>query len=119
MKKIIFIVSILTFAVTMTYGQVIVEDVDINDLGIKYCQLIGVNESPFDQQFVIDIDYGQKFKPFQSQLVKGSDGKAVIFNNMIDALNFMEENGWEYINDYAVSPGGNLIYHYLLKRKKS
>ncbi len=39
---------------------------------------------------------------------------------MIDALNFMTKDGWEFVQAYAFSVGqsGN-VYHYLLKRLTS
>jgi hypothetical protein len=118
MKKIVLFSAILLSTITVSFGQVTVENVNINDLDIKYCQLIGYNKSLFGKNIIVTVDYGQKFKPFKSQLIKGPDDKAIEFYSMIDALNFMEENGWEYVNNYAVSTGNSSVYHYLLKKKE-
>lgn len=48
------------------------------------------------------------------QIKKG--GKYFSFNSMIEALNFMNDNGWEFVNAYAFSTGSQSVYHFLLKR---
>ena len=118
MKHLIFIATIIMLTATTSFGQVKVEGVDINQLDIKYCELIGFNKSLFGQKIIITVDYGQKFTPFKSQLIKGPDNKPVVFNSMIDALNFMEKNGWKYVNNFAVSTGNSYVYHYLLKKRE-
>ena len=118
MKNLIFIATIFMLTSTVSFGQVTVEGVDINKLDIKYCELIGFNKSLFGKKIIVTVDYGQKFSLFKSQLIKGPDGKPVVFNSMIDALNFMEKNGWEYVNNFAISSGNGSVYHYLLRRKK-
>lgn len=102
-----------------TNAQVKVEGVDINELDIEFCQLMGYNKSLFGQKIIITIDYGQKHKAFQSQLITGLDEKAKVFNSVVDALNFMSKNGWEYVSNFAVSQStGSAVYNYLLRRKK-
>lgn len=102
----------------MSFGQVKVEGVNINDLDIKYCELYGYNKGIFTNKIIITVSYGQKFRWWKTQRIVGPKGKDMIFNSMIDALNFMEKNGWEYVNNYVLSHGDNLVYHYLLKKKE-
>jgi len=118
MKHLILIATMFMLTATASYGQVTVEGVDISKLDIKYCELIGFNKSLFGQKIIVTVDYGQKFSPFKSQLIIGPNNKPVVFNTMIDALNFMENNGWEYVNNFAVSAGNSSVYHYLLRKKK-
>jgi len=118
MKRIALLAVMFAASITFSFSQVSVEGVDINSLDIKYCQLLGYNKSLIGQKIIVVVDYGQKFKPFQSQVIKGPDDKPIVFNTMIDALNFMDANGWEYVNNYAVSVGNSQVYHYLLKRKE-
>jgi len=116
MKK-IYLLSVILFSfINLCFSQVTVENVNINELDIKYCQLSGYNKSFFGQNIIVTVDYGQKFDFGKKQQIKGPDNKPIEFNSMIDALNFMEKNGWEYVNNYAVSSSGGSIYHYLLKR---
>lgn len=115
MKKLI-LSAVLFAAYAVAFAQVSVEGVDINALGIKYCEIKGYSASTTNQRVSIVVDYGQDFKAFKPQVIRGEDGKPVVFNTMIDALNFMEKNGWEYINSHAVAGAG--VYNYLLKRKE-
>ena len=99
--------------------KVIVEGVNINALpNVKYCQLLGYNEGWFKKKIIISVDYGQEFVPFsQGMRITDQSAKPIVFNSMIDALNFMENNGWEYVNQNSVSSnGGGYVYHFLLKR---
>lgn len=114
----VFTAVLLTTSFAGSFAQVSVEGVDINALEIRYCELQGYNKSLFGQKIIVVVDYGQEFKAFQSQVIKGPDNKPVVFNTMIDALNFMEQNGWEYVDSYAVTSGNGNIYHYLLKKKE-
>jgi hypothetical protein len=36
---------------------------------------------------------------------------------MFNDLNFMDQNGWEYVNNYLINNNGELTYKFLLKKK--
>lgn len=116
LKLLFFPFLLLTF-ITSTQAQVYVEEVDINALDINYVQIVGFNKAIFQQKVIITVDYGQKTKIFESQLIKDANGQQKIFNSMIDALNFMEANGWEYVNNTEYSVGNSRVSHFLLKRR--
>lgn len=83
--------------------------VDIEDIpeDVNYCQIIGTQ---IMTKVAVKIDFGEK------TLAK-KDGKYFSFNSMIDALNFMTKNGWEYIDSYTISLDNESVHYYLLKRK--
>lgn len=114
MKKLI--VVILTAITINGYSQ-IVNDVKIKDLDIKYCKIVGYNKSLLGQKIVVTVDYGQKYNWIKPQVIKDHNGKALVFNSMIEALNYMDGNGWEYVNNFVVTTGQTNIYHYLLRKK--
>jgi hypothetical protein len=118
MKKILLLAFIVISL--KSKSQVKVDGVDINTLGINYCEIVGSDMGLFKKKIIIAVDYGQKINLADGTAIEDmATNKPVIFNSMIDALNFMDKNGWEYINCYAVSiPNSVSIYHYLLKRKK-
>ncbi|HAA14058.1 MAG TPA: hypothetical protein DCE41_21140 [Cytophagales bacterium] len=118
MNKLLVLIALFIASNSLSFAQVSVEGVDINNLDIQYCELVGYKKSLVGSKIVVVVDYGQEFKLFQSQLIKGPDGNAVVFNTMVDALNFMEKNGWEYLNNYVITSGNSLIYRYLLQRKE-
>ena len=67
------------------------------------------------------FDYGQALRFGEVQRVLDREGKKKAFNTIMDALNFMEANGWEYLNSYVLSSGGqNQTHeiHYLMRKKE-
>jgi hypothetical protein len=36
---------------------------------------------------------------------------------MVDALNYMGEKGWEFVQAYVVTISNQNVYHWLLKKK--
>src|SRR6056297_875661 len=77
-------------------------------------QSVTVNDIP------IKIDFGQENKYWSNKntVVKDGDGKKMDFNSMIDALNFMNQNGYEFVQAYAFSVNNQNVYHYLMKKKE-
>tara|TARA_B100001057_G_C22428328_1_gene786412 strand:+ start:128 stop:664 length:537 start_codon:yes stop_codon:yes gene_type:complete len=112
MKKLLLILlclPIIGFAQT-------VNDIPIKDINVKYVQIVGTTKF-LSKKVNISIDFGQKsnffsFEPF----VKDSNGKKIVFNSMIDALNFMYENGYEFKTAYTLTVGNQNVYHFLLKK---
>jgi hypothetical protein len=108
-------------------ANVVPNTVDITKFGdtIKYCEIMGIGSG---KDVFVTIDYGQRIKTTFMGLIKvsdfiiGKDGRIKTFNSMIDALNFMVLNGWEFVSAYAVNEnatlgGSGTVYHYLLHRK--
>ena len=60
-----------------------------------------------------------KLTVFQHGEIRDENDKAVEFNSMIDALNFMTANGYEFVQAYAFSvASGPNVYHYLMRKSK-
>ena len=45
------------------------------------------------------------------------NGKVKTFNSMVDALNFMSEKGWEFVQAYVTVEEKDSTTHWLLKKK--
>lgn len=120
MKKYILTISILLISF-FSFAQVFVEGVNINELeDVKYCQLINAGSYLLETNIIITIDYGQKRKRFDTQKIEDKNKKTKKFNSIIDALNFMDKNGWEYLNSYPITDSsGTSDYIYLLKKRIS
>ena len=86
--------------------------------------LVTIQKNPrwlFTKKVSIEIDFGQNTKFFSSgkeTRVKDAKGNNMIFNSMIDALNFMSANGYEFVNAYAITMGNQNVYNFILKNKK-
>ena len=118
MKKLLpffaFIFSFIAHAQT-------VNEIPLKDIDVEYVQIVGRSKL-LSTKLTIEIDFGQKTKFFSSgkeTIVKDDNGEKMIFNSMIDALNFMTKNGFEFVNAYAITEDGQNVYHYLLRNNKN
>ncbi len=117
MYKLLFLFLTMSLSLALQ-AQVIVDDVDVNSLEhVKYVELLG-QQKFLSFKIIVNLDYGQDFKLFRPQRIKGFDGRNMSFNSMIDALNFMEANGWEYVDNYVARTDDANIIHYILRRRK-
>lgn len=115
MKK-MFLIAGVTLLTLVAKAQVIVDGTDINNLNIKYIEMVGQSKI-LSMSIKIAIDYGQDFS-WKAQTVKSADGKTASFNSIVEALNFLDVNGWEYVNNYIIqATSGEVTYRYLLKKK--
>ena len=81
-----------------------------------YAELVGTQKF-LSRQVLVEVDFGQERKFFSNNLiVDPSTGKVRDFNSMVDAMNFMGENGWEFVQAYVVTAGNQNVYRWLLKR---
>lgn len=117
MKAVIFLLALL--APVLGLGQV-VDGVNVGErTDIDYVELVGVAKL-FSQKLTVRVDYGQKFSWDNDTRVEGPDGKPIVFNSMMDAVNNFSVWGWELMFAYDVSTGqgGGTVYHYVMRRKK-
>jgi hypothetical protein len=118
MRK-VFVITTLLLALS-GFSQT-VNDIPLKDIDVEYVQIVGTSKF-LSSKVTIELDFGQRTKFFSTgkeTRVKDENGKMIEFNSMIDALNFMSSNGYEFVNAYAITMGGNQnVYHYLLRKKK-
>lgn len=81
----------------------------------EYCQLNA--QQKLNGKVNISIDYGQQQKFFSRNLFRDSEGRPVEFNSVIDALNWLNSQGWEFINAYVQVEDGSSVSHYVLRRR--
>lgn len=99
-------------------AQVIVENININEVeDIRVCKLLATQKW-FSNKVVITIDYGQNIIwGAEGSRVLGADGKMRTFNSVMHAINFMEKNGWEYIDALAITIGDSNVYHFYFRKR--
>lgn len=103
MKKLILI--ILIFLSVASYAQ---------DGHYIYCEIVGTQKM-LSKKISIEVDFGQMAKLTKSQRLVDEEGQPIIFNSMVDAMNFFGAKGWEFVQAYAVTIQGQNVYHWLLK----
>lgn len=83
----------------------------------RYCELVG-SRNVLGTRFNVNIILGRegKLAKVRENLVD-KDGKLMKFYSMIDGMNFMSKQGWEFVQAYIVISGGDNEYHWLLKQK--
>jgi hypothetical protein len=119
MKKLLFYTILCLFYAFNAKSQT-VNDTPLKDIDVDYVQIVGTSRL-LSNKLTIEIDFGQENKLFSSDKdtrVKDVNGKNMIFNSMIDALNFMTKNGYEFVQAYAFAVSNQNVYHYLLRKKK-
>lgn len=84
-----------------------------------YCEIVGTGKL-LSTKVTIEVDFGQATKLWSNNRLVDENGKAIKFNSMVDAMNWMGNDGWEFVQAYAISAGGGQnVYHWLLKKEIS
>jgi len=60
-----------------------------------YCQIVA-NEKLLSKKITVSLDFGQKMKFFADNRLKDENGKPIVFNSNVDAMNYMGKQGWEF-----------------------
>lgn len=81
----------------------------------QYCMIVG-QQKLLSTKVMIEIDYGQKQGIFGLPLHRDDEGKVKSFNSMIDALNYMGEQGWEFVQAIIVGENGQRVYNFIMRR---
>lgn len=83
-----------------------------------YCELVGTQRL-LSTKVTVSVDYGEEKSYFQDTRMKDEQtGKVQAFNSMVDALNYMGNDGWEFVQAYVVTSGQSNVYRWLLKKDK-
>jgi hypothetical protein len=86
------------------------------DAQYVYCEVLGT-EKLLSTKVNIVVDFGDRLKWFADNRMKDEKtGKPIVFNSMVDALNYMGKQGWVLAQAYPVTIQNQNVYHYLLKR---
>ncbi|MEM7574662.1 MAG: hypothetical protein AAF433_17285 [Bacteroidota bacterium] len=109
MKK-LFVLLGLVFVSQAAYSQVVVNGVNINNLEEVTMVRLIVQERFLSNQVVVFVDYGQGVQgaPRRArEVINPSDGRRIRFNSTMHAVNFMIDNGWEYMESMVLPTDGN------------
>lgn len=108
MKKLLLFSFFLVSTLSVLWSQ------DIASQHI-YAEIIG-DERLFSRNVIIEIDYGQENKLFADNRIRNDQGKVKKFNSMVDALNAMSTDGWEFVQAYVITIDTRCRRHWLLKK---
>lgn len=122
--KYIFYLGIFLMSNGSLFGQAdpmiyFVNKFPLDSLNVAYVTIRG-KEKLFSQKIHIELDYGQKNHILRDddKDIVNQDGKKMEFNNIIHALNFMTQYGYEYIDSIVFSHADRVTHYYLLKKRR-
>jgi hypothetical protein len=94
------------------------------DSKFVYCEIVGNEKSRGGRSDAV-VNFGEKMNPVLANKVQNSKGQPMVFDRMIDALNFMAKQGWRLAQSYAVPYTGNntssgvMAFRYVLMKSYS
>lgn len=114
MKKKVFIVILMTL---MSSAIAFAQDVaQAPKKYAVYCELVG-REKLLSTKVTVSVDFGQAQSLFSSNTMVDEKGNQIVFNSMVDAMNYMGKLGWVFEAAYMVgSEKQGFTYHWLLRK---
>lgn len=87
-----------------------------------YPEIIG-RRGLLSNKFDTSLDFGQEGGSisFDEPIRDVRNSTTKTFNSMIDALNYMCDNGWDFVQAYTIHLGNgksDIVYHYVIRKKK-
>jgi len=122
MKSKILVLTVLMGMLSFTTVMAQEQSNENKETRSVYCQVV-VSQKFMSSKMKMHVDYGEKTSwigPYEKVRDEQS-GKVQAFNSQVDALNYMTEEGWNYITSYVVvSTSGmstQVEFYYLLSRE--
>lgn len=84
-----------------------------------FAELLGHQKGLFTNKVKVTVDFGQNvsfWKQGDMTIVDKDTGKDIVFNSMVDAMNFMGKCGWDFVQAYVVTTGNQNVYHWLMTK---
>ncbi|MCO7724154.1 hypothetical protein NJB85_13285 [Myroides odoratimimus] len=105
---------IATLFCTISYSQKI-SDTPLSEITATYLE-VTVSGTPLSSKHYANIDYGQKANNKQ---LKNDDGTPMIFNSVIDVMNYLDSKEYELIHINSNVVDGFTRTNYFFRKKKS
>lgn len=83
-----------------------------------YAELLGHEKGLFSRKVKVTVDFGQNVSFWKAgdMTIVDENGKDIVFNSMVDAMNFMGTCGWEFVQAYVVTLSSQNVYHWLMTK---
>ena len=79
-----------------------------------FCQIVGTGKV-LSSKIRVQIDFGQK-RSYWNQYKNFMVDETGKFYSMVDAMNYLAKFRWKFEQAYAVTVGGENVYHWLLSK---
>ncbi len=116
MKNLLIIVFLI--AGTCSLSAQTVNGISLKDIESDYIQIYATAPKMNSNKVYLTIDFGQDVKSMadKDNTLK-KDGEPLMFNSVIDGLNYLYLRGYEYLDNYPISGLGGSIYYFILKKR--
>lgn len=107
-------------AAAMATGQT-VNGIPLKDINARFIEIIGQPATLLSSKQTVLVDFGQaayKIGANPHFVIKDTDGQPMVFNTMVEALNFMTTQGYQFVQAYVMRNGDLSVCHYLMKKKQ-
>lgn len=81
-----------------------------------YGELLGEGKELSTSKLTIHLDLGKSIAAWKSHdnKILDENGQEVVFNSMVDAMNYMGERGWNFAQAYVVTVYHSHVYHWVI-----
>ncbi|REG92670.1 hypothetical protein [Algoriphagus antarcticus] len=120
MRKIRIVVLIFMISGSFTVQSQTVDNVPLSEINVTYIEFTEIGKV-FSPKVRIQVDFGQdrsRGRINESQITD-SDGRVIEFNSLVDALNFFDQLGYEFLEGNRSHIERVNIDQYLLRKKKT
>lgn len=105
--------------IVLAIALAMISFISANAQGKVYCELLGT-QALLSKKVTVQVDFGQQTKFFSDNRLVDEKGNVIVFNSMVDAMNYMGTMGWEFEQAYVVTlgsgAGASNVYHWLLSK---
>jgi hypothetical protein len=115
MRKLLLILIVLVFKLSSAQT---INSINVKDIPAKYIEVVSTAKMFKPFQVSTYISYGQisRMKDMEKgYIIDDTTGKQMIFNGTMGVLNYLDEQGFKYVNQYLVTVGGQSVYHTILE----
>ncbi|MBR5926858.1 MAG: hypothetical protein IKZ79_00220 [Spirochaetia bacterium] len=90
-----------------------------------YCEIVSSSRGIFSDKTSIDLDFGQYASWWSTdRKLVDDNGNTIIFNSVLDAVNYMARRGWTFEQMYVVQSftkgdSSTPAYHWILSKEVS
>lgn len=114
MKKILFTTVFIVFFSVSLISQT--KNEQLSSRKFIYSELTYTGN--FSKNSTIEADFGEETHWFKTKKLTNEKGKKLRFNTIVDALNYMGNEGWELVQIYVVPNTDNIsTQHYVFKKE--
>lgn len=106
-----YLIVILAFLSMQSHGQ------DLKKLDLKYIEIVSIPKKI--QEYYLVIDHGQGINYKKAVFVMDESGQKKPFTGTTQILNYMDKQGWDYIDRFIDSSGGTTVRRYIFKKKEA